>query len=99
MKTCDQSLVDNVKRETYPVMMQEHRWKARGARPINVWESLRNLNVGSYDRYFEARLNSVSKKSFEARLNDRMSEVGVSTPPLDYDCTRIAVRIGFVVDK
>jgi hypothetical protein len=27
------------------------------------------------------------------------SEVEVSTPALDCDCTRIAVRIGFDVDK
>jgi hypothetical protein len=28
-----------------------------------------------------------------------VSEVGVSTPSLDYDYTRITVRIGFDVDK
>jgi hypothetical protein len=27
------------------------------------------------------------------------SEVGISTPTLDCDCTRIAIRIGFDVDK
>jgi hypothetical protein len=52
-------------------MMQEHRWKARGAGPISVWESVQNLNAGSCSRYFEVRLNSAPKKSFEARLSDR----------------------------
>jgi hypothetical protein len=47
----------------------------------------------------EARLNSVPKKYFEAHLSDRSSEVGVSTPTLDCDYTRIAIRIGFDVDK
>jgi hypothetical protein len=52
-------------------MMQEHHWQARGAGPINVWDSVWNLNTGSCSRYFEVHLNSTSKKYFEARLSDR----------------------------
>jgi hypothetical protein len=37
-------------------LMQEHRWKARGERLINVKESVQELNAGSYNRHFEATL-------------------------------------------
>jgi hypothetical protein len=49
-------------------MMQEHRWKSRGARLINVKESVRELNAGSHNRYFEVRLNSAPELIFGARL-------------------------------
>jgi hypothetical protein len=64
-------------------MMQEHRWQARGARAINVWEFVWELNVGSHNRYFEAALterrilpfeaclNLVPELPFEARLDNR----------------------------
>jgi hypothetical protein len=57
-------------RGLYSYMMQEHHWKARKAGPINVSKSVWELNVGSYDRYFEFRLNSAMKKYFEACLID-----------------------------
>jgi hypothetical protein len=34
------------------IMMQEHRWKSCRARPISVWEFVRELNAGSCSRYF-----------------------------------------------
>jgi hypothetical protein len=43
-------------------MMQEHRWQARGAGPLSAWEYFQNLNAGSLDEYFEARLNSTILK-------------------------------------
>jgi hypothetical protein len=51
-------------------MIQEHLWKARGVGPINVWESLRDLNADTHDRYFEVHLNSTLEKSLDARLRD-----------------------------
>jgi hypothetical protein len=45
-------------------LMQEHRWQSSGARPINVKEYVRELNAGSYNRYFEACLNSTLELIF-----------------------------------
>jgi hypothetical protein len=62
-------------------MMQEHHCHSHRARPIKVWESVRELNTGHYGRYFGDRLSSMLKLIFlgtpklsgkitEARLND-----------------------------
>jgi hypothetical protein len=62
-------------------MMQEHRCHSHRERPIKVWESVRELNIGHYSRYFGDRLSSMLKLIFlggpklngkitEARLND-----------------------------
>jgi hypothetical protein len=45
-------------------MMQEHRWQSRGARPINVKESVQELNTGQLQQIFEIRLNSVPEFIF-----------------------------------
>jgi hypothetical protein len=39
--------------------MQEHHWQACRVGPLNIWEYFRNLNAGSQNGYFEARLNLV----------------------------------------
>jgi hypothetical protein len=52
-------------------MMLEHHWQECRVGPLIIWESVWNLNGGSYGIYFEARLNSTLEKYFEACLNDR----------------------------
>jgi hypothetical protein len=51
-------------------MMQEHRWKLRGAGPISILKFVCELNAGSYDTYFEFRLNSALEKSSKVGLSD-----------------------------
>jgi hypothetical protein len=49
-------------------VMHENRWQTHGARPISIWESVRELNGGSHSRYFEVRLNSAPELIFGAHL-------------------------------
>jgi hypothetical protein len=47
----DEILIYSKSEEDNEQLMQEHHWQARGAALLDLWESFRNLNTGSYDEF------------------------------------------------